>query len=805
MRAGRTMSTGNRNEFNHLAATASANALIDPAISGTVAAPANAVAAPAVAVIASAVVAILGAGEAYAQGTLEEVIVTAQKRVQNAQDVPITMTTLTGEEITDLGFETAADVQYQTPGLIVSYSSTNAIPNFVLRGVGLNDFTAIQSSPVAVHVDEVYYGNSTMLNFLLFDIERVEVLKGPQGTLYGRNSTGGSVNFFANQPTEEFEGGLDLGIGNYSSRFVEGFVGGALGDGVSGRFSFNAVNQGGGPFEHPTLGEIGQTSKHAFRGQLLWDGSDDLSVQLTVFGGSDDSDGNQYHGIASYTNDGSFEICPSVDGGSLRASPDCSFDGFGRSIAVDDDPFTLQNGVVNRDAIDAFGAVLKIERDLGFATLSSITGYNTLDRKSQEDADGSVERNIDVGYETEFSQFTEELRLSSPGDNAWTWTLGLFYSTDDLVTPRTETDLADLFGGFRQNHAYELATDSFALFWHNEYALSDTVSLIGGLRFTDESRSFVGGTINVAAGQGPTGEGDFVASPGPLPGNFSDHSVFDEAFLDDEIGFSEPSWTIGVRVDTSDSTMVYGTVSNGFKSGGFVGDITLDPILNEPYDAETLTAYEAGIKADLLGAALRWNTSVFFYDYQDIILALTLTDTGELGLDTFLINENGANADVSGVESEIWWAPSDYVDIKLGATWLSTEQESIPTSPFRVSELLDGSELPYAPGFSANGLIRYERPVSNALLGFAQFDFTARADYFGEATNAPLTLLEGYTLYNVRLGVEPEDGAWSVNVWGKNLADEGYFQYVNDLSSLGSILTTPGLPRTYGMDFSLRF
>ena len=804
------MSIGKRNEFKGLAtavstAAAPDDAAVAPAGAVAAAAPASSVTVPAMALTATAMAAILGAGDLYAQGTIEEVIVTAQKRVQNAQDVPITMTTLSGDEISDLGFESAADVQYQTPGLIVSYSSTNAIPNFVLRGVGLNDFTAIQSSPVAVHVDEVYYGNSTMLNFLLFDIERVEVLKGPQGTLYGRNSTGGSVNFFANQPTEEFQAGLDLGIGNFSARTAEGFVGGALGDGVSGRFAFHAVNQGGGPFEHPTLGEIGQTSKHAFRGQLLWDGADDLTVNLTVFGGSDDSDGNQYHGIASYTNDGSFAICPSVAGGSLRASADCSFDGFGRSIALDDDPFTLQNGVVNRDMIDAFGAVLKIERDLGFASLSSITGYNTLDRKSQEDADGSVERNIDVGYETDFSQFTEELRLSSPAENAWAWTLGLFYSTDDLVTPRTETDLADLFGGFRQNHAYELATNSLALYWHNEYVLSDTVSLIGGLRFTDETRSFVGGTINVAAGQGPTAEGDFVASPGPLPGNFSDHSVFDEAFLNDEIGFSETSWMIGLRVDTSDSTMIYGTVSNGFKSGGFVGDITLDPILNEPYDAETLTAYEVGIKADLLGAALRWNSSLFLYDYQDIILALTLTDTGELGLDTFLINENGANADVSGLESEIWWAPSDSVDIKLGATWLNTEQESIPTSPFQVSERLDGSELPYAPGFSANGLVRYERQVSNGLLGFAQFDFTTRSDYFGEATNAPVTVLAGYTLFNARLGLEARDGGWSVNVWGKNLADESYSQYVNDLSSLGSILTTPGLPRTYGVDFSLRF
>lgn len=169
-------------------------------------------------------------GQAQGQ-VIEEVLVTAQKRVQNAQDVPISMTSLSGEDIKELRLETAADVQYQTPGLIVSYSSTNAIPNFVLRGIGLNDFTAIQSSPVAVHVDDVFYGNSTLLNFLLYDVDRVEVLKGPQGTLYGRNTTGGSINFFSAMPTEEFEAGVELGYGNYEAYSVEGYVSGPKGPG----------------------------------------------------------------------------------------------------------------------------------------------------------------------------------------------------------------------------------------------------------------------------------------------------------------------------------------------------------------------------------------------------------------------------------------------------------------------------------------------------------------------------------------------------------------------------------------------
>ena len=163
-----------------------------------------------------ALTAVVGAGQ-ICSAALEEVVVTAQKREQSVQEVPIAITSIGGEDLKNLGFKSATDVQFQTPGLIVSYASSNAIPNFTLRGVGLNDFTAVQSSPVAIHVDDIYYGNSTLLNFALFDIDRVEVLKGPQGTLYGRNSTGGAVNFFSNKPTQEFEAGIDIGLANYDA------------------------------------------------------------------------------------------------------------------------------------------------------------------------------------------------------------------------------------------------------------------------------------------------------------------------------------------------------------------------------------------------------------------------------------------------------------------------------------------------------------------------------------------------------------------------------------------------------------
>lgn len=760
---------------------------------------------------------VFGIDELRAQ-QLEEIIVTAQKREQNIQDVPITINALSGDEIRKLGFHDAADIQYQTPGLVVSYSSTNAIPNFVLRGVGLNDFTAIQNSPIAIHSDEVYYGNSTLLNFGLFDIERVEVLKGPQGTLFGRNSTGGAVNFFSAKPSNEFSASIDLGVANYSNITAEGYVNGGLSDNLSGRLSMQVINQSGGAFRHPTHGEIGEQKKYALRGQLLWD-TEKLTAHLTVFGGQNESEGNQYQGIPTYQNDGSFDFCDPISAG----NPECSFDA-ATSTIDDDNPFTLQSGVINRDEIDALGSVFRINYEITEKlSLTSVTGYNQVDRESQEDADGSLVRNVDVGYKTSFEQFSEELRLASVGQSRWDWTLGLYYSSDELDAPLTETDGSAL--EYRQNHAYTLETKSFAIFLHNEFHLTDSVTIFGGLRYTNEDRAFKGGTIDsserinedgdpLGEGDTPLGAGDLLANtPGP-----SDRGDFvpavpgparsgDTAYLDREITFSEISWTIGVSLDVSEQAMIYAKIANGFKSGGFIGDITVQSILSEPYDKETLTSYEIGLKSDWFDKRLRLNAGFFYYDYQNAIVALTIpADSIPDSTIDLLINENGADADVYGLEADFWLLPVEGLDIKFGITWLDTDTTGIATSPFPVTERLDGNKLVYAPEFSANGLIRYEKPFSGGrLLGFGQFDFTTRAKHWAEATNVPVSSIDGYTLLNARLGIGSASDKWQVYVWGKNLTDKRYTQYINDLRGLGSILKTPGYPRTYGLGVSFTF
>ena len=469
--------------------------------------------------------------------------------------------------------------------------------------------------------------------------------------------------------------------------------------------------------------------------------------------------------------------------------------------SLDDDPFTLQSGIINRDKIDVIGSSLSMNYEFSNdILLSSITAYNKADRESQEDADGFSVRAVDVGYETHFKQLSEELRLASTAKQDFEWTVGLYLSTDELYTPLTESDYVDAFGGYRPNHAYLLETDSQAIFSHNEYHIDEKLTVVAGLRYTNETRSFKGGTITAAPGLGPDENGDFVPSlTEDLVPDFDDAAGFNEAYLDTELEFKKWSWRLGVNYQYDNDTFLYASAANGFKSGGFIGDVTTQAALERPYDEEDLTAYEIGIKADLLENTLRWNTSAFYYDYQDVILALVLDGEGDEA-DLF-INTNVSNADIYGIETDITWLPAEFWEIRLGGTILDTEQEKVTP----VQAQIDGSELPNAPKFSANFSIRYEKEIGDNYLMFAQLDGTTRSDHFAKPESIDLFELKGYTLLNASVVFEPMSSDWKVTAWVKNLTDESYYTYINDLSFAGAMIKTPGMPRTYGVKFSYSF
>jgi iron complex outermembrane recepter protein len=515
------------------------------------------------------------------------------------------------------------------------------------------------------------------------------------------------------------------------------------------------------------------------------------------------SDGNQYQGFGTIASNG-VDMCAPVAAGLLDSGQSQCFSltpttpGLAAVQSLDNDPFTLQSGIVNRDDIDVTGTTLAMNRDVGDVAIASVTGYAKADRVSQEDADGTALRAIDVGYETHFKQFSQELRASSSGSGPLQWTLGAFFSDDTLTTPRTETDLSDIFDGFRQNHAYELKTRSYALFSHNEYRVTDKLVLVGGIRYTTEKRRFRGGTITVDSGSGPTANGDFVPSPTPVP-DFNDAAAFDSAYLDDSIRFKEVSWRLGLNYNFNDDIFGYAAVSNGFKSGGFVGDITVQPVLENPYDEETLTAYEVGLKTTLFDRRVRWNNSVFYYDYKDVILAVDVIQaTGPLN--TLFTNDNVSDANVYGAESDLQWAVTDGLEIRVAGTYLKTKQHQTVD----VVQAIDGSRLPYAPQWSGNASINYRAPVSDSLDATFQLDGVVRSSLFAEAESTRLARLGEYSLLNGRVGISTRSGL-GVNFWMKNITNEDYVVYLNDIKGLGAVIRTPGQPRTYGIDLSLDF
>lgn len=723
---------------------------------------------------------------------LEEIIVTAEKRSKSVQNVAIAINAFSEESLKNFGFTEPRDLMYQTPGLIVSYAVGTNLPNFALRGVGLNEYAANNSSPVAIHLDEVYLSSAAMLNFGLFDFERVEVLKGPQGTLFGRNTTGGAVNFFSNGPTREFEAGITGTYGNYENLRGEGYISGPLSDTVSARVAGFYTTQGDGPwFNRPRNKNIGEIEyAWGVRGQLLYEPTDSLSFNLNVHAGNEKSEGGQYNMLPSFALDFS-DACPAYYAGTLSGGePDCI--NFNGNQEPDDGPFANGAGVINRQELEGFGTTLTINWSLENMDIVSITAHESLDRFAQEDADGFIDIATDTVYIEDMNQYSQELRLVSSTDSSLEWILGGIWAKEEIDTPTHQGDFTDdVQFPANINASYVQNSESFAVFGQATWSFSEQWRLTTGLRYTEETREFAGGTDMVQPVP-MTGLG-LVGLPFDPPIVFS--------FVDDSIDFTDLSGKIGVDYSPNDDMLFYGSVSKGFKSGGFNGSVTFTNEELEPFDEEILYSYEVGYKIDLADDRVRWNGAIFYYDYHDVILAgqdVTFAPNGTpLAV---LRSSNLSDAKVAGIEIDLWFHPSDGLDIQFGAAYTHSEL----VNPKPGNEALEGNRLTYTPEFQGNWLVRYETALGQSnLFGAIQLDGTYKGSFFAEIDNGPTSEIGDYALLNGRFSLYSDSGNWVVALWGQNLTDETYLQYVNDLTFInGSVLSSASYPRTYGIELS---
>jgi len=722
---------------------------------------------------------------AAAEGVLEEIIVTARKRAQSIQDVSMSITAFSGEQIEAFVIRNAEDISWYTPGLYATGATGNSNPLYTIRGIGLNDTFSNNNPTVGVYFNEIIQPLTPMMGFQLFDIDRIEVLKGPQGTLYGRNTTGGAVNVFSRRPGEQLNGYVRADYGEFDRFDIEGAVGGPVSDTVGLRLAGLSIQQGEGWLKNAFNGqEVGELDQTALRGTLEWTPNDDFDLLLVGNYSRDRSDSMLREHIGFLDGPFSSNLCQAAIEGRRDESSCVSFLGYSDQT---EDRYTIENSSLYGQDIDAksYGFSLAMNWHIGDMTLTSITGYSDFDRVQTEDADGSPIIMLDVRGTDEIESLSQELRLASTTAGGLEWMVGAFFTDDQLDFNFLQAVDEQIFAS-RVVQDFTQKTNAWAIFGHAVFPISERFRLIGGLRYTDEEKDF----RYDAADLDPFGTSLFAAIGLEPVSGYTD-------------SISNDDWTgeIGVEYDLSDEALLYANASKGFKSGGYKGAIAFSLEELEPFDPETLYAYEIGVKSTLADGKIRLNAAGYFYDWEDFQAFITEVRGGV----NVIVLDNAGDAKVKGFEVDFIWRPFDGLNLSAGANWMDTEITKFNTVPG--TDDATGNKLANSPDFMLNAMASYEFPIGQSgWQAFVATDVLFRDEVFYSLNNRGQNSQDGFWLWNGRIGVVSPDEHWVLSVWGKNLTDEFYVTQSYD--NTGGIFPSQnfiGLPRTYAVSVRYNF
>lgn len=737
--------------------------------------------------------AILTAATAIPASTMaaeiEEVIVTAQKRQESSQDIGAAITALGSDQLINSEVNNIQDIQNMAPSLQIG--ETFGFAAVMIRGIGTDNPFAGGDPSVAMHFDGVVTGQSSAQFGSLFDIERVEVLRGPQGTLYGRNATGGSINVITHKPSEELEGYTRLSVGNYELTKFEGAVGGPLSDSLQGRIAVRSVDRGGYGENIATGKDIDDANQQSVRAQLLWQLNNNMDLRLAV----------EYHEEDDTNYMPKFRA-PTYDPAPLTALEPQPTSGVRAADRRD-----INSNVDLQNERDQSSFTLEYNWDINEnLSLTSLTNYQTFDKVPQADFD-MTEVDFYVWSERfDTEQTSEELRLNFEGEKAH-GLVGLYYYAEEIESVN-QLDLAldpgpprctvadnvssSILNGALDDICFNFSgsseTEAYALFANVAYALSDTLTLNLGGRYSYEKKE---------------GFTDRWIAPGMVaPLSFSD-----------EKSFNEFSPSVRLEWDAAEDVIVYASFSEGFKSGIFLtGQRT--PVL-EP---EIVDAYELGMKGMFLDRQLQFNAAAFMYDYTDLQQGRSVP-AGSSGFT--LVYENAASAEIKGVEAEFTWLPTDHLRIDGSATYLdATFDDYVTTGPLDtvfqqlglidpsadLSQQLSGNRMVQSPewAWSLGATFDFQLPGSDwqgaATVSAAYKDRV----YFSQFNHEALSQ-ESVTTVNANINLMSADERWSVNLWGKNLTDETIYMGTFILNSSRTNAGFLAPPRSYGLTVGYNF
>lgn len=729
---------------------------------------------------------------------VEQMIVTAQKREQSMQDVSIAVSAFSGDAMEKMGFEEGLDITQQVPNMnFFAIFGEASSPSISLRGISLVNFSDSWESPVSLYVDDVYRGNPAGSAIQLFDLQRVEVLRGPQGTLYGRNTTGGLVHYVSKKPTEKLDAYANLGIGSYNELVLDGAVGGAIADGVRVRFATKRVTNDGwqtntnadninatkAPGEKHISDTLNDTDSMGFRAQIEFDLG--LDGKLLLKGHYSDADqksvGFAHMGYLESSADGAATCSIArIQRGECTSQ---TFDMTG--IDAVEGHFDPEHAASSAGG----GLVTKIETsgisanvNWSFANninFTSVTALEELEKFLQDDGDGTPVVWFDEQYAVDAEQFTQEFRLDGLlGETSWV--TGLYYYDDarDLITQAPtnpagepwsvppsfgEDDVSD--ADVWHHEDVRLDTKSWALFGQVEHPLADQWRVVLGLRYTEEER-------------------DFYQDAGP--------SFYTDIDVERELSESATTGRLGLEWRPNPDTLVFTNYSTGFKSGGFSGSYNASLLATQPVDAETIDNIEIGVKTTF-GEGYRFNAALFNYKvegYQAQVF-MTVADGSVI--------TNAGDVTGTGAELELTAPITTNFEVIAGAGLLKTEFDS--EQEFMVagdSYTLDGNELPSSPGLTYNLVARYYLGLGQRGELVLQGDYAWQDEHFLQIENDPYSHHDAYGIANAKVSWQSPTGTWNISAFAKNLNNEEYFTYQNTLGADWGYAVW-GKPRTVGV------
>ncbi len=717
--------------------------------------------------------------------TLDEIIVTAQKKSESLQEVPIAITAISAETLEKQGISDFQGISERTPGLLIGAFSP-AQPEIAIRGVGTKEDGPGANDSTVVSVDDVYIASRIAQIIDIYDLERVEVLRGPQGTLYGRNSIAGSINFITQKPDENFALRLEQTIGSYNKLDTRALIKGAIDadSGLYGKLSYShRVNDGFVDLYSDgttKIGDLNGINRHSMRGQLRYAPADSgLDATLTLEGEIDRDQGQNREPIGDTTAN------PARN--SVVINTGLGFDDIHDSLSTE--------GFMDRDV---FGASLKFDYDIGDVTLTSITAYRDAEVQFGLDCcglNGRVYPRANYNYIDEAAtQLTQEFKLS--GDTGGLdWIVGVFYTDESdhkregfgfgpIANPQGTFDEISASSAFTNTSNVKADIEAMAIYGQGTYGLTDRLGATLGLRYSTEDKTV---TASGAVTGGPPN--------GIIVGPYAPVTASDD--------WSSVDFRVALDYDLSDDVMLYGSVASGFKSGGFAGAPKNAASASRSFDEESALNYELGLKSTMLENRLRLNIAAFYTDYKDLqVTRFALTpDTPRFGQ---FLTENAAGAEIKGLEVESTFVPIENLELSFNYAYLDakfTEFFGLTPGPDGTTPDFTGNDLRQAPKHSASGNLNYT--WQDVLSGDDSIYLNVSARYvddvFYDPDNNSRAVVDSYAVADVRLGYTAPSGKYKADLWVNNVTNNDYTTHAFSLTGGQRAYANVGKPRWYGM------